>query len=159
MKNEESPAKRTKIIDYRLCIVCQEHKSKLKLVKPTENAYTKLLEKMHTRQRYADLTYADTVDVLDSISHIDLGSLNGKWHTDCYKYVTNQTKINRLIDRFGKLKKTSDIPIVLDVKVGRPSKDPSDSNSQDMNYLRPRRYSTFSKHECVLYPRNRLLAS
>ena len=39
---------------------------------------------------------------------------------------------------------------MLSAKVGRPSKDSSDSKSQNTNCLRPTRDSTFSKHECVL---------
>ena len=55
MNIEESPSKKIKAVDYDFCIICQR-KKKAKLVQPTSDAYTKLIEKMHTRCMNGDFT-------------------------------------------------------------------------------------------------------
>ena len=58
-----------------------------------------------------------------------------KWdkidHTECYKDKTYKTKIERVKSRFAKLKKTADIPTVVNVKLGRPPKEQETKENQD----------------------------
>ena len=145
MENEEA-----RIIDYSKCIVCQDTTPRIKLSQPTSDAYSNLLTQMGVRQSYGDSTYADSLAVLNSVSYTNLKDvLGGKWHTECYKNVTNKTKIERLKERFNKMNKPSDITSVLHAKVGRPSKESSSSENCNDTPTRPKR-EKFDKLMCWL---------
>ena len=132
-----------KDLDYCLCIICQESKRDIKLRQPTADAFKNIINQIEIRLSHGDSSYADLYPVLKSVSHEQLTDIHGeKWHPDCYKEATNKTKIERLKARSEKLQKQSDIPVVLNAKVGRPSKEsaqPSSENNDDVSPSRPKR--------------------
>ena len=131
MESDISHPKKTKMIDYDHCVICQVHNHKYSLVHPKdEKSLANLVKKIKDRQEYGDSTYIETLHVLNALTISDFTKYNGRWHKECYKAVTNQSKIDRLKEKFKKL--TSE-------PVANTSSEP-----------RTKRNANFTKHQCVL---------
>ena len=120
---KDLPTKKTKTIDFSLCIICQATKPKLKLSSPSIESYSKLLNKIELRQANGDSTYRDIIYNLKPVTYDQLtNKFQAKWHLQCYKDVTNQINIDRLVKRDETLKQTSNVKAFLNVKSGRTAK-------------------------------------
>ena len=118
------------MIDYNTCVICTEHNPRLKSVSPKDCSYfEKLLASMRCRHSYGDSRYMETLSTIECKTYNEFIVIGGFWHTECYKNVTHQTNINSLIKRFNKIKKSSDIPLISNVKLGRrPKHSPVDES-------------------------------
>ena len=111
-------SKRLKAIDYNTFVICQEHNPRLKSVSPKDCSYfEKLLASMRCRHSYGDSRYMETLSAIECKTYIEFIVVGGFWYIECYKNVTHQTNINSLLKRFNKIKKSSDIPLISNVKL------------------------------------------
>ena len=84
---------------------------------------------MRCRHSYGDSRYMETISAIECKTYNEFIVIGGFWYTECYKNVTHQTNINSLIKRFNKVKKSSDIPLISNVKLGRrPKHSPVDES-------------------------------
>ena len=58
---------------------------------------------MQTLLKYADLNYVGALGAHEVTISIDLQNFGDKWHQECYKHITHQTNIDRLIEQYKKL--------------------------------------------------------
>ena len=72
----------------------------------------------------------------------------GFWHSECYKIITHQTNINSSIKRFNKIKKSSDIPLISNVKLGRRPKHSPVDESESLP-SRAQRTVHYNKELCI----------
>ena len=92
---------------------------------------------MHSQSYYEkrnrgkiDATYIKVLGALDAITFINLQNF-GKCHQECYKLVTNETNIDRLIERYKKRQTCCKILTFQNVKSGKPSKESMHDTSQN----------------------------
>ena len=112
-----------KVIDYNLRVICQQRKVEYRnVVNPDKSTFEKLLKSMRNRHLNGDLKYSDNLTTLEYKTYKEFIEIGAIWPLECYKSVTHQWSIDNLIARFKKLKDSSDIPSVSNVKAGKPPK-------------------------------------
>ena len=150
---DDSPTKKIKTIDFSLCFVCQDTHPVWKLVPPSKpETLANLLKSFETRIQHGENIYTQRLADLRNVTFDELiKTFKGQWHLECYKDKTNKTNIERVKKRYAKMNKTADIPTVVNVTPGRPSKaQGSNENQGSSPVTRPKRDKHFSKDLCVL---------
>ena len=81
------------------------------VLQPKIEILEKILVSIKQRSEYGEVSMLPLWDRLKRYSSNDLASLDNSYHTECYKVVTNKTKIERLKLRFQNRVTTSCSPI------------------------------------------------
>lgn len=88
-------AKRKKVIDFSLCILCQT-KTNCPLVNP--KCYEKMLDCINKRAEWNDSEYCNISYQIGNLTNDYLKSKNAAWHSDCYKKCTHKGSMDRGLD-------------------------------------------------------------
>ena len=144
-----SPRKKMKVLDYNLCVICQERKPKYNdVLNPDKSSFEKLLRSMCVRHSHGDTKYSDNLTTQPFKPFNEFIEIGAFWHSECYKNVTHQRNIESLVTRFKKGKASSEIPSISNVKVGRPPK--SSTNNEGDIISRLQRSLVLDKNRCIL---------
>ena len=87
--------------DFGKCIICQKDKEE-NVSTPRRESFVKLISAIDERTKYRDSSYRDLTRRFNGINVENLIVSNAVYHKQCYKEITNVTKIKRLEARFEK---------------------------------------------------------
>lgn len=103
---EEQPPKRRKSdVNNVLCIICQEETSSKTVVKePKADSKKKLVSCVKERAGYGE---EKKIWCLQRLDLLTMAEKQFKYHKECYKEITNKTKIKRVKQRYETLSSQS----------------------------------------------------
>ena len=126
----------TLMLDWNLCILCQEESSQ-PLSFPTPEKYSKVLSVVNERASICDTVFILINKRLQNSNAEDLKRNKAQWHRSCYSKAAHKAHIKRAHERYKKSLKTSGY---VTKKVGRPSgsviNEPSSSNGSPTHFTR-----------------------
>ena len=102
---EASQPKKARIIDFSLCVICQNNVKIDKtrtITKPGRDSIDKIIETSRLRYEYGEIEYAELKNRLQDLSAEDLLRDGVIYHKNCYQDLTHKGKIERAKARFEK---------------------------------------------------------
>ena len=97
-----TPWKIRKLVNYKLCLICQlNSKGKPVAKKPNAASVEKLINACNERNNHNDFSVNELAERLSPLTTEEILQNNGTYHYQCYKEITNVKTINQVKDRFA----------------------------------------------------------
>ena len=134
-----SPNKELKVVDVKLCIICQVDSGQYDYTKyvanPTIKSIQKIIDTAKVRCGYGEKEFSDLINCTHGYSSEKLLSMNVSYHKQCYQDLTHKRKIERARARFTKGAFAGDVGAIRKKKRGRPSASTA-SGSEPSTHMR-----------------------
>ena len=107
LEPDETPSlirekKRKTEIDFKLCFVQKNSKSKIHVKAATIESIDKILNNIKERFKFKDVSVSQFVERLGDKNSQDIVNNNGFYHRQCYQDITNKETLKRVEKRLNK---------------------------------------------------------
>ena len=126
MESLQPAEKRQKNADFGLCFICQTKGNAPITEKPAVENVEKFMNAAKERNSYGEIEYTELVERFLELFAEKLISNNVKYHSNCYKNLTNKAKIEAAKKRYERGKTSGRLSDITQKKVGQPSRATSE---------------------------------